>query len=219
MKKNRLLFLLLTLFMVCIGARADEVQIGEGTMSNNYLPGYNFYNYSFTQQIYTAEEIGTNGTINSIAFKNVGAEKTRTYSIYMSQTDKDAFANGSEWIPVSDADLVFSGELTFTVGEWTVIELNTPFEYDDASNLLVSVADNSGNYSGSPYMSCLIFDASKQAIRAYRDSGAFNVSAPGDNGTVLDVKNQIILDIDPPSGDCERPSTITVDEVTAHEVT
>lgn len=219
MKKNRLLFLLLSLFMVCIGARADEVQIGEGTMSNNYLPGYNFYNYSFTQQIYTAEEIGTNGTINSIAFKNVGAEKTRTYSIYMSQTDKDAFANGSEWIPVSDADLVFSGELTFTVGEWTVIELNTPFEYDDASNLLVSVADNSGNYSSSPHMSCLAFDAPKQAIRAYRDSGAYNVSAPGDNGTVLDVKNQIILDIDPPTGDCERPSTITVGEVTAHEVT
>ncbi len=205
--------------MVCIGARADEVQIGEGTMGNNYLPGYNFYNYSFTQQIYTAEEIGTRGTIYSIAFKNIGAEKTRTYSIYMSQTDKDAFANGSDWIPVSDADLVFTGELTFTVGEWTVIELNTPFEYDDASNLLVSVADNSGNYSGSPYMSCLIFDASKQAIRAYRDSGAFNVSAPGDNGTVLDVKNQIILDIDPPSGDCERPTTIEVGEVTVHEAT
>ncbi|MBR5687962.1 MAG: fibronectin type III domain-containing protein [Prevotella sp.] len=221
MKKNRLLFLLLSLFMVCIGARADEVLIGDesSTMGNNYLPGYNFYNYSLTQQIYTAAEIGTPGTINSIAFKNTGAEKTRTYAIYMSQTDKDGFADGNDWVAVSDANLVFTGELTFTVGEWTVIQLDTPFEYDDGSNLLVTVADNSGNYSNSPHMSCLVFDASKQAIRAYRDASAYNVSAPGVEGTVLNVKNQIILDIEPPAGDCARPSTLTASEVTTHEAT
>lgn len=48
--------------------KADEVTIGDpaGTTTNSYYPVYSLYNYSFTQQIYTAEEIGMAGTINSL---------------------------------------------------------------------------------------------------------------------------------------------------------
>ena len=88
------------LAMLCfIGARADVVEIGDGgTTNNTYLPGYNYYNYSYTQQIYTAEEIGTAGTINSIAFKNTGAEKSRTYNIYFKLTEKASFSGGTDWV-------------------------------------------------------------------------------------------------------------------------
>ena len=194
-----------------LGARAQTtVEIGDGgTAKNTYLPGYNLYYYSLTQQIYTADEIGMAGTINSIAFKNTGAEKTRTYNVYMLLTDKETFTGGTDWVAMSDGDLVFAGELTFSVGEWTTITLDNPFSYDGVSNLLVGVADNTGSESFSPHMACLVFDATSQAIRAYRDAGAYDIAAPG-SGTVMDVKNQILLEITPAGGQiCEKPEALT----------
>ncbi len=186
------------------------VEIGDGgTTNNTYLPGYNFYDYSLTQQIYTDTEIGMAGTINSIAFKNTGTQKTRTYNIYMLHTDKDAFSSGTDWVAMSSGDLVFSGELTFTVNAWTTIDLDNPFAYDGSSNLLVGVADVTGDYTSSPHMACLVFNATSQAIRAYRDNTAYNITAPGVTGTVLSVKNQIELKITPSSAPiCYTPRNL-----------
>ena len=217
MKKHRLLFLWLSLLLCALGARADEVQIGDGDTKNSYLPGYNFYNYSYTQQIYTAEEIGASGAITSIAFKNTGAEKTRNYSIYMALTDKEAFASGSDWVPISSSGLVFEGELTFSAGEWTTIELDTPFEYNGNSNLLVAVADNTGSYTSSPHMACLVFSATNQSIYAYRDASAYDIANPGVSGNVMAVKNQIILNIgDAPT--CLKPKGLTAGTPTSTSV-
>ena len=221
MIKKSLLFVLL--FAAFFGvARADVVEIGDGgTTNNTYLPGFNYYNYSLTQQIYTADEIGMAGTITSIAFKNTGTEKTRTYNIYMLSTDKETFESGTDWVAMSDGDLVFAGELTFTVGEWTTIDLDTPFAYDGTSNLLVGVSDVSGAYSSSPHMACLVFDATSQAIRAYRDTpGAYDITAPGVTGSVLNVKNQIQLSITPSGGSiCEKPATLEVSDITTNGAT
>ena len=211
---------MLLCFAVFGVARADVVEIGDGgTTNNTYLPGYNYYNYSLSQQIYTAEEIGMAGTINSIAFKNTGTEKTRTYNVYMLLTDKETFASATDWVAMSADDLVFSGELTFAVGEWTTIEFETPFAYDGTSNLLVGVADVTGGYSNSPHMACLVFDATSQAIRAYRDGSAYDIAAPGVSGTVMNVKNQIQLDITASGAPvCNKP-TLAVSEITHNEAT
>ena len=213
--------LLMAFFLALFGAaRATEVEIGvgSGTTTNTYLPGYNYYNYSWTQQIYTAAEIGMDGTINSVAFYNAGAEKTRTYKVYMSMTDKETFSGGTDWVAMSDGDLVFTGELTFAVGVWTTIDLDTPFDYDGRSNLLIGVADVTGSYSSSPHMACYVFDATSQAIRAYRDASAYDIAAPGVTGTVLNVKNQIILDITASGGGptCDKPSTFEVFDITGY---
>ncbi len=210
------LLMLFAAFFSFTGARAIEVEIGDGGEEFNiYLPSYNYYKYSLTQQIYTATEIGMAGTINSIAFKNTGAEKTRTYSVYMLHTDKETFESGYDWVSMSNADLVFSGDVTFAVDSWTEINLEAPFDYDGISNLIVGVADNTGDFSSPPLMACLVFNATSQAIRAYRDASAYDVSAPGVNCTILNVKNQIVLDITP-SGDTsiEAPATFEVPMVT-----
>ncbi len=194
--KKVFLFLTMLLFAFVGTMRADVVEIGDGgTSSNQYLPGYNYYNYSYTQQIYTAEEIGTAGYINSVAFNNVGAAKTRNYNVYVAFTDKETFSGSSDWVPMSDDNLVFSGQLTFTVGEWTTINFDNVIEYDGLSNVIISVADVTGSFSGAPHMKCLVFDASSQAIRHYRDTSPYDVSNPGVSGTVLNEKNQIQLNI------------------------
>ena len=195
-------------------------EIGSNATANStFLPSYSYYNYSFSQQIYTSDEI-TAGTIKSIAFKNTGETKTRTYSIYLQQTDKETFSSNSDWEPVSSSSLVFSGELTFTANEWTTATFSTPFDYDGSSNLLVTVADNTGSYTTSPHMACLVYDAVSQAIYIYEDGSAYDVSAMTASGTLSNVKNQIRLAIVPSSGNtCYRPKQLAATDVMSTSAT
>ena len=195
MRNKLILFLMLALFGSTSFLRADEVQIGVGgTATNTYLPSYSLYNYSLTQQIYTAEEIGVGAcTINSIAFYNSGSEKTRTYTMYLVNTTKETFDSSTDWIVVTAADQVFTGSMTMASGTWNVFTLDTPFEYD-GTNLAVIMDDNTGSWSGG--LSCYVFDATSQAIRIYSDGTNYDPFAPaGYSGTVLSVKNQLILDV------------------------
>ena len=181
----------------------QAIEIGTASSTNNYLPTYNYYNYSLTQQIYTAAEIGMAGTINSIAFYNGGAEKTRTLEFYLKTTTKSSFSSSTDWITVSASDKVFSGSVTMTAGAWTYINFTTPFEYDGTSNLVLVVDDNSGAYTSSPHMSCSVFNANgNQSLYYYDDDNNFNpLSPPTSAGTstknnVLSVKNHIRMGIE-----------------------
>ena len=169
------------------------VSIGNPTAANNYLPGYAVYNYSLTQQIYTADEIGMPCEISSITFFNTGYLRTRSYTIYMKHTDKSSFENSNDWISVTNADEVFSGSVTMVVNNWTTITFDTPFVYDGISNLALIVDDNTGSWSSS--MSCRVFGANgNQAIRIYSDGTNYDPFNPLQyNGTLMSVKNQIVL--------------------------
>ena len=188
---------MMTLLLAFVGvAKAEIVEIGVGgTSTNSYLPNYEFYNYSLTQQIYTADEIGTAGTINSIAFYYVGAA-SRTLDIYMVNTTVGSFSGNSDWITVTAADKVYSGSVTYTANAWNTFVLDNPFEYDGTSNLAVIVDDNTGSYVSS--VGAYVFDASGKALRIYSDGTNYDPMAPPTgSGAVLNVKNQIQLDITP----------------------
>ncbi len=170
--------------------------IGEGETTNSYLPSYSFYNYTLSQQIYTADEIGMACTITSVAFFNGGTEKTRSYDMYLVHTSKSAFENNTDWITVTEADKVFSGSMVMVAGDWTVFTLDTPFEYDGTSNLALIMDDNTGSWSSG--MACRVYDADDdQTIRVYSDGTNYDPSSPsGYSGTLMNVKNQIMLGIE-----------------------
>ena len=180
--------------------RAQQVvQIGSGTTNNQYLPSYSYYNYSLTEQIYTAAEIGMAGTITSIAFYNANTTKTRSYDMYLVHTNKSTFSSTTDWVAVTTANRVFSGSVTMTSGTWTTINLTTPFEYDGASNLLLVMDDNTGSYSSG--MKCYVFSATNQTLRVYSDGTNYNPASPSSySGTRMSVKNQIKLTITPQTG-------------------
>ena len=169
------------------------VMVGSGTGTNDYLPGYNYYKYSLTEQIYTPAELGGSGMITSIAFYNGGAEKTRKFDFYLKSTEKNLFDSGIDWIAVSEEDKVFSGEVTMFSGDWTTITFSSPFYYDGISNVVLVTDDNTGGYTYSPHMSCRVFNAASQAICKYADNTNFNPANPSIAGEVLDVKNQLIV--------------------------
>ena len=169
--------------------------IGEGTEESPLLPSYSFYNYSLTEQIYTSDELGGSTTITSISFFNTGDTKTRTYDIYMKHTSKTNFDSTTDWISATSSNKVYSGSVTMRTGLWTTIVLDTPFEYNGTSNLVLVVDDNTGNYSSQPDMSCRTYATSGyQAIRIYSDDTNYNPSSPSSyEGLRMKKKNQIML--------------------------
>ena len=173
----------------------EGLYLGDGgTTANRYLPSYNLYKYSFTQQIYTSDELGEAGIITSMAFYNDGAQKTRSYDFYMKNTTKSSFSGGTDWVAVSPTDLVFSGTVTLPAGRWTVINFDVPFAYDGTSNVVLVADDNTGEQSSAPHMTCLVYNASRQAIRVYNNYTNYVPYNPTQySGTVMNVKNQLIL--------------------------
>jgi len=73
-KKHVLLLLLLLALLVPWAANAQQqtVTIGDGTTTTNTNPIGTYYNYSITEQLYTADEIGMAGTISSVSFYYMG---------------------------------------------------------------------------------------------------------------------------------------------------
>ena len=218
---TRLFLLIGMIGLFSVPMQAEEIQIGSGTQTDYNLPSHSYYKYSLTQQIYTATEIeeagGSAGTINSIAFYNGGSAKTRNFSIYLVNTDKESFSSATDWITVSSNDLVFSGNVDMTANVWTTIPFSNPFSYD-GNNLAVIVDDNTGNdVSG---MACLIFIASEtQSIYYRNDSTNPDPTNPNISGTPTTYKNQIILDIESAVVTCAKPKNVAATDITAHTAT
>lgn len=218
---TRLFLLIGMIGLFSVPSRADEIQIGSGNSTDYNLPTHSNYKYSLTQQIYTATEIeeagGGTGIINSIAFYNGGSTKTRNFNLYLVNTEKESFANATDWITVTANDLVFSGDVEMTANVWTTIAFSSPFSYY-GGNLAVVVDDNTGNdVSG---MSCRIFSASSTQSIYYRyDYTNPNPTNPSISGTPTTNKNQIILDIETAAVSCAKPKNFNAGSITAHTAT
>ena len=185
---------------VAVFEETPGIIIGAPEDKNYDLPSYST-DYSSSQQIYTSEEIGWSGTITGLSFFNTYEQTIRDYDIYMVHIDKTSFSSNTDWIAVTESDIVFSGEVTMTAGCWKTIVLDTPFAYNGTSNLAIVINDKTGNsfvYGSTSSMSGRVFNTqAHQAIR-YRGLSSFNPYNPfGYSGSRLSVKNQIVLQMTP----------------------
>lgn len=224
---TRLFLLIGMIGMFSVPMRAEEVTIGSGTDQQPWLPSHSNYKCSYTQQIYTADEIDHpgGGIINSIAFYNKGTAKTRTWDVYLINTDKSSFTGANnDWVDVSQGTLVFSGSISLTANQWTPITFTTAFDYT-GSNLAVVVNDKTGSYSSG--QSCLVFtpsgDQGTQAHYIARDGDPYDPSNPNNgysyNQASVTYKNQIILDIEASTVTCAKPKNFNATNITAHTAT
>ena len=190
------------------------LELGQDEGNHDYLPCYSFYEYALSQQIYTAEEIGSACTITSISFFNkANTERTRNFDLYLKHTDKSAFSSKTDWVTMSSSDKVFSGTVTLGAVAWTTIVLDTPFEYDGSSNLVLVFDDNTNGYDHAPYMSCSVYSTEEsQALYAYSAATNYNPLAPPTtseyNSNVLSVKNHLILGVETDVPQVQQPVTL-----------
>lgn len=126
----------------------ENVIIGDGNSTTGALPIYSACAYSISQQIYTRAEIGQTGNIKSVSFKyksGLTASCTRTVKVYLKHTAKELFTGTTDWVSMTDDDLVYNGDITVNAvaDEWVRIKLDEPFEYK-GNNLVVCVYDYTG---------------------------------------------------------------------------
>ena len=128
---------------VTVTAGPSVVTVGDGTNVISSLPLHTLANSSWTQQIYTAEEIGRSGTISSIAFNYAYSEpfSMEGVQVYLKHTNWNVFVDRYDMVQVGEEDKVFEGTFSATGAGWVKIEFDTPFEYNGTSNLLVCCLD------------------------------------------------------------------------------
>lgn len=200
-KKNNLMrvaVMLLLTVLGSVGAWAEDgvVTVGNGGRGSSYLPCYPNNKYSMSQQIYTQDEIGKAGFITSIAFYNYEGGSARECDIYLSHTTKTSFDSATDWVTVSAGDKVYSGKMELKSG-WTVIDFDTPFQYDGTKNLLLTVDDNTGEDTGSNFLIGASDVSSDQSLSYYKMFGTpVNLDptqAITETGSVYNRKNHIKL--------------------------
>ena len=143
MKKLLLLTMMCLFGMFSVNAQESVTITGENTTIDSRIPLHTWWKYSYSQQIYTKNEINHEaGNISKIAFFSDGATSyTRNVKIYMQNVTKSGFSSNTDWIEVTDADLVFEGSFT-TATEMEII-LDKPFAYT-GKNILLCVQDYTG---------------------------------------------------------------------------
>ena len=213
-----LLLALLTTFGAW--AQTTTVTIGNGTNTQYYLPINMYYNYSLTQQIYTADEIGTAGTITSISFDyaNSASFSMEGVQLYMMNVDKDKFESNTDMVQISAGDKVWEGTFEASEAGWVTIDLDTPFAYDGQSNLLVCFYDPTNGYPGTAYKFRTTATDDNLGIAYYSDGATpslTDVSTYSGNKTCYQYRTNIILDITSGSvPTCAKPSTFEVSNIT-----
>ena len=124
-----------------------EVSFTSGTTTDSYLPSYNFYNYSLTQQLFTSSELGGSNTFTSISFEAATVNATsRNWAIYLMPTTASSLT-GFVNVPTTSTK-VYDGNVNIQQG-WFTINFTTPYNYDGVSNLILVVDDNTGSYVSS----------------------------------------------------------------------
>jgi hypothetical protein len=154
----RFLSVLLALGLA-LGLGAVTVSVGTATGSSNHFPIHTGYSYNYTQQIYTQSQINHAGEISRIRFYHHSSYpgslgNSHDWVIYMGHTSRSSFGTTSDWEPAANLVQVFSGSVLSSIpppGDWLEIILDTPFNYDNFSNLVVAIHETTPGLNYSVY--------------------------------------------------------------------
>ena len=170
----------------CVIPASDTV--GTEEASYYYLPVNTYYNYTYSQMIYTPAEVGGAKEINRIAFNYASANPSTTKTdcvVYMGHTTQSTFTGTqmSNFVSFSQLQQVYHGSLNCDQG-WNVFELEQPFTYNGTSNLVIAVLDTSGHYDGSSYQFyCTSTGNQYSSLTYYSDSYIPDPTASTYSGT------------------------------------
>ena len=155
-----------------------EIEIGNGTSSDWGFPINTYYNYSVTQMIYTADEIGSRGTIFTLGFYHnySGAFTMEGVKVYLKNVRKETFESQTDMVPISSSDLCYEGSLSANGVGWMTITLDSPFQYDGISNLLVCFYDPTDGYPGEEYIFRYTDTPNFSSISYYSDNYTPNIN-------------------------------------------
>ena len=115
-------------------------EVAGGTTTTSYVPTYTYYNYSYTQAVYTDAEIGQIGEITGISFKRSNSNSaTRTVDVYMADVENASLTSG----PIDISNFVqVASDYTWSISsEWNEIVFDVPFVHQPGHDIVVALDD------------------------------------------------------------------------------
>lgn len=207
----------------CINLVSEDmdITIGEGTSTSYYAPFGNYYNNSYYEMIYPAEEFSMPGYINSLSWY-VGSATTLNYSslkIYLGTRSTSTHANTSDWTSFESLELVYSSE-NGSIGHatgWETYTLSTPYFYNGEDNLVVVVSRRGEEYkSGLKYN----YSTKTNSVLYVQQDGTMSDEFPTSTGSRSTYLPNIQIDFTSyvcNDATCKAPKNV-VAEAEAHTV-
>ena len=185
-------------FAEVLGASTStQVTIGTGTVENEELPIQPYYGYSYSQVIYTAAEIGVAGAINSVTYSANSATtlaNSGDWVVYMGTTSSSSFSSTSDWVDVANMTQVFDGTVSPDGSGNVLVTLDTAFDYDGASNLVIAVDENTSGYDSTTHDFYCTGASETRGLVYYSDSTNPDPASPV-AGQTRDYIANVVLDI------------------------
>ena len=196
----------------------DTVTIGTGTSTSYYIPFNSLYGYSFTEQIYQASDIDMAGQITAVQFylaQSYTSAQTNTITLYMKNVTRSTFSSSSDVEPVTANDVVFTGSWTIPANYigWVTIELDTPFEYDGASNLMVAMHESTSGYSTRNFTYTSVTNATLQYYSDSYNPDPYNPTSYSGSKTTRSYLANMRLAITTGTITCNRVRNLTATDI------
>ena len=217
-------FLWMMLSVMALGLKGQEVIIGTGTNSSYSMAFYQYYEDSWWESLYLAQEVGMSGNITSIALHNTGGGtlQCQNVRIYMGHRSQSMYSSTSAWTPMSDLTLVYSATNS-SIGSnssgWETFTLNTPFFYNGSDNLVVVFAKHANDYS-SDFSYYYSETADYSSLYRYMDDDEPYSLHPGtSSGSRSFYRPNIKLNITPNANFCGSVNNLQVTNIAMDEAT
>lgn len=183
-----------------------ENAVGNGTSTSDFLPSHSLYQYGYSQQIFTAAEIGSAGNIYSLSLEMSYVSRPRRYKIYLMHTTATTV---STWLPADSAQLVFDAEQDLVEG-WNTFHFSAPFAYNGTDNLVLIFVDNSNVIGAVSLNRSIVHTAYSYCTRyIYNNNTPFDINTiPSSPGTPASVRNNVIF-----GGICDTTVTCIVPNI------
>lgn len=190
--KRLLLSLIATLF--CLQGFSQVVNVGNGNDTCYALPFNPNNRTQYSQQIILAGEIDADSTLRFIT--DIGFTEVKLYyyqttlvnmTIMMGNTSSNSLSQG--YLPHSQMNEVFSSNISFMQieGNRYKIHLDTPFEWDRTSNIVLTFIKNPG--SSGPSIQGLFCETKTDSLSKYHiGNSSYSLEYPPNEGTLTNQR-------------------------------
>ena len=206
----------LALLLLTVLQSFGQVFIGNGTNQEQHIPFDAYYGYTYSQSIYTAEEVNATGTINSIAWYFSGPAghtlpNSQNIKLYIGHTTKSVFSSNTDWQAATDMTLVYTGSINVNGPGWVTLQLTTPFAYNGTDNLVIATAELQSGYDSTDDNFSNTETSGNRSLAFFSDGTVPDPATPPSGDLASFVPNILIGGISP---SCLVPQFLSVHNIT-----
>lgn len=150
----------------------QAIAIGTGTLNIEKYPFNGYYNYSWSDAIYTQNDIGANGSISKISFYVDNAPSNYTMLnqlIYIRSTSATSFTD-NVYPGTSGFTQVYNGSITYNGSGLKEVTFTTPYYYNGTDNLEILFENRDGSYAAGFPLFRFSYVSSTRVKRDYLDA-------------------------------------------------